>query len=71
MRANELLNSSMDDEEVVDESFEEVAVDSAQRANGLPLISFHVSEKMHSVFVRIRFKLEEADAAARPLRRQD
>ena len=69
MRTNELLNSSVDDEEVVDETFEVVAVDSAQRAYGLPSIRLHVVEEMHPVFVGIGFEREEADAAARPRRR--
>ena len=68
MRTNELLNSSVDDEEVVDEAFEVVAVDSAQRADGLPSIRLHMVEQMQSVFVGIRFKLEEADAAVRSRR---
>ena len=46
MRTNELLDASVNDEEVVDELLELGAIHFAYRTHGLPLISFHVVEKM-------------------------
>ena len=64
MRADDFRDASMNDEEVVDETFEAATFDSAQRAYGFPTILLYVVQEMHPVFVGIRCELEEADAAA-------
>ena len=63
MWTNELLNSSVDDEEVVDEALEASAVDFASWTNRFAAIGLQVVEKMLSVFVGIGVESKEADAA--------
>ena len=62
MRADELLHSSVDDEEVVDEVLVGGAVDATLRADRLTDVRLHMRQQMQAILVGVTVKLQAADA---------
>ena len=63
MRTNEFLQSSVDDEEVVDDLFVGSAVDATLRADRLPAIRLQMRQQMQAILVSVAVEMLKADAA--------
>ena len=63
MRANELLHSPVDDEEVINEVLVRGAVDATLRANRLAEVRLQMPQQMQAILVGGDVKRPPADAA--------